>query len=60
MNLSALPLNEKCIQIIGNQETVDKLNDEYLQLIDTLSIYEADKPKFVVTDLVARDLLDPE
>ena len=60
MNLSALPLNEKCIQIINNQETVDKLNDEYLQLIDTLSIYDADKPKFVVTDLVATDLLDAE
>jgi hypothetical protein len=30
LNLSALPLNEKCIQIINNQETVDKLNEEYL------------------------------
>ena len=28
--------------------------------MDSLSIYEADQPKFVITDLVARDLLDPE
>ena len=36
---------------------MDRLNDEYQQLIDALSVYEGAIPRFIVTDLVARDLL---
>ena len=39
---------------------MDRLNEEYQQLIDGLSMYEGATPRFTVTDLVARDLIVTE